>query len=201
MVLVDKGDDEGYKLYHGTNMEVSMPTGSLCAERNVIGTALAADFGLRRTHLRMIAVLGLNLDEQVESLSRTSESALAPRSPVNNSAARPPDSPSHIRRVRSYPKIDYDADAEARATPASAQTLMVEVLQVRAAERFSENVARSTARDAPYLVPFFQRDMNPMKPCGACREWLKKIAEVNPSFKVLTFTDQGGAGVYMESEF
>jgi cytidine deaminase len=47
----------------------------------------------------------------------------------------------------------------------------------------------------------YQRDMNPMKPCGACREWLKKIAEVNPSFKVLTFTDQGGAGVYMESEF
>ena len=28
------------KLYRGTNMEVSMPTGSLCAERNVIGTAL-----------------------------------------------------------------------------------------------------------------------------------------------------------------
>ena len=27
-------------LYRGTNMEVSMPTGSLCAERNVIGTAL-----------------------------------------------------------------------------------------------------------------------------------------------------------------
>ena len=90
VLLVDKGDDEGYKLYHGTNMEVSMPTGSLCAERNVIGTALAADFGLRRTHLRMIAVLGLNLDEQVESLSRTNDAAPAPRSPVNNSAARPP---------------------------------------------------------------------------------------------------------------
>jgi hypothetical protein len=23
-------------------------------------------------------------------------------------------------------------------------------------------------------------DMNPLKPCGACSEWLKKIAEVNP---------------------
>ena len=148
VLLVDKGDDEGYKLYHGTNMEVSMPTGSLCAERNVIGTALAADFGLRRTHLRMIAVLGLNLDEQVESLSRTNDGP-APRSPVNNSAARPPDSPSHIRRVRSYPKIDHDADAEARATPASAQTLMVEVLQVRAPERCSESLACPTARGAP----------------------------------------------------
>lgn len=33
------------KLYRGTNMEVSMPTGSLCAERNVIGTALGKERG------------------------------------------------------------------------------------------------------------------------------------------------------------
>ena len=31
--------------------------------------------------------------------------------------------------------------------------------------------------------------MNPLKPCGSCAEWLKKIAEVNPAFKVLSFTD------------
>lgn len=30
-------DEESMRLYRGTNMEVSMPTGSLCAERNVIG--------------------------------------------------------------------------------------------------------------------------------------------------------------------
>ena len=30
--------------------------------------------------------------------------------------------------------------------------------------------------------------MNPLDPCGACMEWLKKISEVNPDFKVLTFT-------------
>jgi hypothetical protein len=35
---------------------------------------------------------------------------------------------------------------------------------------------------------FFNRDMNPLKPCGACSEWLKKIIEVNPSFSVVTFT-------------
>ena len=29
---------------------------------------------------------------------------------------------------------------------------------------------------------------NPINPCGACNEWLKKIAEVNPDFKVITFT-------------
>ena len=44
------------KLYRGTNMEVSMPTGSLCAERNVIGSALADDLTLRRQDLKVIAV-------------------------------------------------------------------------------------------------------------------------------------------------
>jgi cytidine deaminase len=49
------------KLYRGTNMEVSMPTGSLCAERNVIGSALAANPGLRREDLKMVAVLAITL--------------------------------------------------------------------------------------------------------------------------------------------
>jgi len=44
-------------------------------------------------------------------------------------------------------------------------------------------------------------DMNPLKPCGACSEWLKKVAEVNPAFKVLSFTDQNCTGVYCESIF
>ena len=40
--------------------------------------------------------------------------------------------------------------------------------------------------------------MNPLKPCGACIEWLKKIAEVNPAFSVVTFTDAQCTGVYVE---
>jgi hypothetical protein len=55
VLLVRKRGDPRVKLYRGVNMEVSMPTGSLCAERNVIGTALAADFTLQRDGLRMIA--------------------------------------------------------------------------------------------------------------------------------------------------
>jgi hypothetical protein len=47
------------KLYRGTNMEVSMPTGSLCAERNVIGTAFADNPALRRQDLKLIAVLSV----------------------------------------------------------------------------------------------------------------------------------------------
>lgn len=41
------------------------------------------------------------------------------------------------------------------------------------------------------------QDINPLKPCGACNEWLKKIAESNPHFKVLTFTDESCKGVYV----
>ena len=41
------------------------------------------------------------------------------------------------------------------------------------------------------------QDLNPLKPCGACNEWLKKIAESNPHFKVLTFTDTQCNGVYV----
>lgn len=35
-----------------------MPTGSLCAERNAIGTALASDLSLKREHLKAVAVYG-----------------------------------------------------------------------------------------------------------------------------------------------
>lgn len=40
VLMVQKSVNDKPKLYRGTNMEVSMPTGSLCAERNVIGSAL-----------------------------------------------------------------------------------------------------------------------------------------------------------------
>ena len=52
-------------LYRGTNMEVSMPTGSLCAERNVIGTALATNPGLKREDLRKVAVLAVPLPAEI----------------------------------------------------------------------------------------------------------------------------------------
>ena len=43
-----------------------MPTGSLCAERNVIGSALAADMTLKRQDLKLIAVFSAgSLDEPI----------------------------------------------------------------------------------------------------------------------------------------
>lgn len=42
-------------------------------------------------------------------------------------------------------------------------------------------------------------DLNPLKPCGACKEWLYKIAEVNPGFKVLMFSDISCQEVYIKT--
>ena len=75
-------------LYRGTNMEVSMPTGSLCAERNVIGTALAENPNLKREDLKMIAVLAVPLPPSStattpiqRSLHRQGSSSSLKRSP------------------------------------------------------------------------------------------------------------------------
>jgi len=57
----------------------------------------------------------------------------------------------------------------------------------------SEHVRHSVSR-----ITVDEGDMNPLKPCGACQEWLRKVAEVNPRFRVLTFTDCECTGVVIE---
>lgn len=39
--------------------------------------------------------------------------------------------------------------------------------------------------------------LNPLAPCGSCTEWLRKIAEANPEFKTLTFSDTKATHVYV----
>lgn len=163
-------------LYHATNVEVSMPTGSLCAERNVIGSALADDLTLHRSMLQIIAVLGMYLPPDAGNVAPLpslrgpsltgADATLA--SEHQAASSEHPDSPSKRRQsVRNYPKISKNN----RTTP------------------------DSTTRN--YVVE--QRDFNPLKPCGCCAEWLKKIARVNPDFKVVTFTDTSCRGYYIES--
>jgi hypothetical protein len=41
-----------------------------------------------------------------------------------------------------------------------------------------------------------EKCLNPLAPCGACTEWLRKITEVNPDFKVVTFTDVSCEHIY-----
>ena len=48
-----------------------MPTGSLCAERNVIGTALSADITLRRHDIKIVAVYAASMPSKAP-LHRTS---------------------------------------------------------------------------------------------------------------------------------
>lgn len=48
--------------HRGTNLEVSLPTGSLCAERNAIGSALASDLSLKRQDIKLVAVYSASLE-------------------------------------------------------------------------------------------------------------------------------------------
>lgn len=86
----------------GVNVEVSLPTGSLCAERNAIGTAIMLHPNLLRSQIRAVAVLSMR--------------------------------PGRPR----------------------------------------------------------------LGPCGACNEWLRKVAEVNPDFKLVTFADEDATQLFVE---
>ena len=138
--------------FRGVNLEVSMPTGSLCSERNAIGNALASDPALRRKDLFGIAVLSLG-------------------------------------------KGDVGRD-ERRGRRGDVQGVVV---RQPGAARGGERRRRSLAVPAGDGRGVGRGDLNPLKPCGACKEWLLKIAEVNPGFKVLMFGDVSCDDVYIKN--
>ncbi|RHZ34680.1 hypothetical protein DYB31_009011 [Aphanomyces astaci] len=53
------------------------------------------------------------------------------------------------------------------------------------------------ALDAVDASATTEKDLNPLAPCGACNEWLLKIAEANPSFKIVTFDSIDCDSVYI----
>jgi|GEM_PF-3954260 len=57
VVIVKRG--EALHAIRGVNLEVSLPTGTLCAERNAIGSALAQFPDLKRREIAAVAVLAL----------------------------------------------------------------------------------------------------------------------------------------------
>ena len=278
-VLLVQRPNEPAILYRGTNMEVSMPTGSLCAERNVIGTALAANPDMRREHLKMIAVLSVpppNLEE-VETPTVTGASASASTAAVIGSTEDPVGfSLPGMKRVASTAsfggstmagsfsdlalvdrKISIGSEADdsiGMAGTSSHQQSNFEIgfnsdtgpiqgsvplgssSSLRAASvRNTDDAAvpvrkialyssshhassnalsklpamidttestktkgqgKSPSKRRTLVVVQSNRDLNPLDPCGACNEWLKKIAECNPYFQVVTFTDVNCNGVY-----
>jgi cytidine deaminase len=216
VLLVQGENDKKGKLYRGTNMEVSMPTGSLCAERNVIGTALASDPALKRQDLKMVAVLAVPLPPPRMSSSE-------------DLATRPADMP-RSSSLASYSSVvkegeEYEEDgwivddnkermireltertanlrsldssfvvADAIGTPPGTPYRRI-MLTTREDTHRPSTMSSSRKHKRTVLVRS-QEDMNPLKPCGACNEWLKKIAESNPYFQVITFTDTECNGVY-----
>ncbi|MDP3277908.1 MAG: hypothetical protein Q8Q09_22175 [Deltaproteobacteria bacterium] len=101
LVVHDPASPGKLRTFRGVNLEVSLPTGSLCAERNAIGSAFAAFPTLERRHIAAVAVL---------SLSKS------PR----------------------------------------------------------------------------------LGPCGACAEWLRKMAEANPDLRVITFADPSCERIFVD---
>jgi hypothetical protein len=321
VVLVRRSPRHPRRYFSAQNLEVSMPTGSLCSERAAIAMALAADPGLRRSDIRMVAVLSLpkldHPDPQVRSayqaagfVTETYRAGILPpplpailpghgdsrtaaisnslldldsgtlRTPKLAKAGHPiaePDAPQHLRKDESVtkssdaadtlaqhaiggtpllqkqqhqrssiggllvvapgagsPKFVRPSDTEARshmhvtpqsavaallltsasgpAAPLSALTAhhegdpesksgsaaampnpaVVGESMSSGSEAFlpsrTSHVPAVTAASSAHL-PHVPVALNPIAPCGSCMEWLRKIAEVNPDFKILTFTD------------
>lgn len=246
-----------------------MPTGSLCAERNVIGTALANDPGLKREDLLMVAVLSVQLPEeppkkflpppgpsfcqpvssssndsadfarevedklkqhQAQGMRRNASTSsfasiaenepqlpspkpienewemdvfqsgmsLSPlASPLLTSATALGLSPSKAKESSLIPELNLarlsEPSPSGTVSGASTPKRRISLYQKKSHTKMGGGVKR---KKQSLLVQSLQ-DMNPLKPCGACNEWLKKIAESNPHFKVLTFTDTKCNGVYV----
>jgi cytidine deaminase len=217
-------------LYRGTNMEVSMPTGSLCAERNVIGTALASDPGLRREDLKMVAVLAVPLPEEVEEITRPDNMSrnmsfasyssivmekdeeegddwVIPNEIVHDPAktsANDALAQEVVERISNIPKnyIRPPIPPTIGATPPGTPIRRI-ALYSNARATTTENVSKPTMqgvggrKQKRTVLVHSDKDINPLRPCGACNEWLKKISESNPYFSVVTFTDAECAGVYV----
>ncbi|GBG34918.1 Hypothetical Protein FCC1311_111412 [Hondaea fermentalgiana] len=167
VLMVHMDNEEEPRFYRGMNLEVSMPTGSLCSERNVIGTALASNQTLGRREFRYIAVLSMTLDPPAPAL---------PPSPSRHTVSR------------------ADNSTLAMDVSSRANTPQPNLGRSTSSRR---SITDTTPENSPLLRPMsatntgtnsrFQGELNPIQPCGACMEWLKKIAEVNPTFKVVTF--------------
>jgi cytidine deaminase len=306
-VLLVQSSGEAPRLYRGTNMEVSMPTGSLCAERSAIGSALAANPNLKRHDLKLIAVLAvppppptppLPVDSVVASETGpvwhppNASSGTAPTTAAGTLATA---ATAAMRRVSSYSSIvveestppdHYRPSVNSRkssfgseyepltdewvwssdhvaapaappdhalnsshcslatteeedagemgggasvasslvgttvpaATTTTTTTTTTEPLRrialftkttplahnhtgskaaAAAAAAATGAAAASTKRLRKTVVVHSTKDVNPLSPCGACNEWLKKIAESNPYFSIVTFTDANCSGIYV----
>lgn len=188
-----------------------MPTGSLCAERNVIGTALADNPSLKRQDLKMIAVLAVPHPKELKPSTGISRlHRTLSMSSIRTVASTLDDEYANGRLSLMPSRNSSIGEEEERFHPNTfvrdeIQT-DTDVLQSEEKTADSPRTARTIyLYDKQHLKPRKQKravvvhshaDINPLRPCGACNEWLKKVAESNPYFTILTFTDSACNGVY-----
>ena len=161
-----------YEFHKGVNLEVSMPTGSLCSERNAIGNALASNPSLRRSDMFGIAVLSLRTKDidgggVSGTTGMTGGASTSTAGMTGNSNPLPPQETSHLSSNGGVSRDLSFADLNGLCAPVGNGAV--------------DSVMETPSDDLAGL--------NPLKPCGACKEWLLKIAEVNPGFRVVMFTD------------
>uniref|UniRef100_A0A7S3L099 Uncharacterized protein n=1 Tax=Amphora coffeiformis TaxID=265554 RepID=A0A7S3L099_9STRA len=175
-------------IYRGTNMEVSMPTGSLCAERNVIGSALAANPELKREDLKSIAVLAIpTLEEMVaeKTIRRVDSSASVGSTTLDSNPdvsmdrrmsigsevddwILPSDQQQQQQQQlqlpqgmdQSFTMVLPNSD-ENQAAPQLAESESTPVRKIRL---FSKSAGRQKHKRS--VVIQSSRDLNPLRPCG-----------------------------------
>eukprot|EP01134_Creolimax_fragrantissima_P005343 CFRG5343T1 len=176
---------------YGMNIEVSMPTGSLCSERNAIGTAIASDPSLKRKDFDMIAILSLpspDFDVTAHTLEHTDEHL------TQNSTLK--DTLDEMNKLC----LDCDKEeglADSNAIAANSHDFYSDCPEPL--RRLNSEVLMTN--DSHWEWPHEKRktELNPLGPCGSCMEWLKKIAEVNPDMKIVTFLDSSCQRVFVKN--
>ena len=148
-----------------------MPTGSLCSERNVIGTALAADHTLHRRDIKMVGVLSVRLGKTSPPLASVPDT-----SPLPGSFALPASKLARVSSINSEVHLGMSLESSTNGSFPSSP--------------LRKYTTTGSATSSPRVKHRGGAGLNPTSPCGACNEWLKKIAEVNPDFRVVTFTDE-----------
>jgi cytidine deaminase len=210
---------ESYELIRGTNMEVSMPTGSLCAERNAIGTALGKDIALKRQNIVGVAVLGVSLEaNRCFSISPVSSpkrsNSLRNLLELNDDTTETETGEEYYQENESYmrnvtmlrlpsglPSMDKDMHINGSNTSGNNRNstpLKKSGDGDHRGPHQSQYLNRHNYAVKRTIATVSSKDRNPLRPCGACTEWLKKISSVNPSFFVLTFTNEELSGIFRE---
>ncbi|KNC75871.1 hypothetical protein SARC_11610 [Sphaeroforma arctica JP610] len=227
------GEESQY--VYGMNIEVSMPTGSLCSERNAIGTAIASDPSLKRKDFDMIAILSISLPE----LANASTPAVTPNPARRDRRSTELDtnqtdtnqtqtslttehgmlkgskgSAHTLANVLSDvaqnagPTTTDGTKSAATSKPPGSQPLMNAVPPrgfyedcLAPLKRFNSDLQALTIGNEEFIWPQEKKrtELNPLDPCGSCMEWLRKIAEVNPDMKIVTFDSSSCERLYVKN--